>query len=48
MTPPALNARSGSETAPQNKEDKMRYVETAAVGLVALATQMLVVATVFM
>jgi hypothetical protein len=33
---------------PQKKEREMRIVETATVGLMALAAQVLVVATVFM
>jgi hypothetical protein len=42
-----LNERCGSETAPAHvKEMNMRIVEIAAAGLVALAAQMLVVATV--
>jgi hypothetical protein len=37
---------AGAKRLPANKEDEMRIVETAAVSLVALAAQILVVATV--
>jgi hypothetical protein len=44
----SLYARCGNETAPRIKEYEMRTVETAAIVLVTLAAQMIVVATVLM
>ena len=47
MSSRPLNPCSGSETAPEKPEEMhMRIVETATVGLIALAAQLLVVATV--
>ena len=44
----AAKCSSGSETAPGRPEEmNMRIFETATVGLLALAAQLLVVATVF-
>jgi hypothetical protein len=43
-----LNRRCGSETALAYKEVEMRIVETAAAGVVAIASQILIVATVLL
>jgi hypothetical protein len=43
---PPAKCVAGAKRLPINEEDEMRIVETAAVSLVALAAQILVVATV--
>jgi hypothetical protein len=44
---PLPQTRCRSETAPKSKEVQMRIVETAAVGVIAIASQFLIVAAVF-
>jgi hypothetical protein len=43
----ACETRCGSEIAPDQKEVEMRIVETAAVGVIAIASQFLIIAAVF-
>jgi hypothetical protein len=42
----SLSGSRGSKPRPQTEEDAMRLVETAAAGVIALAAQILVVATI--